>query len=49
MSKTISFTEPVLCTYDDNLSKSWFVYFDVTNDLTGDTTRKQFRGGINFF
>jgi integrase/recombinase XerD len=40
-------TEPKLCHYDYDLSKSWFVYFDFTDRLTLATVRKQFRGDIN--
>lgn len=43
----IIYTEPQLCNYDGDLSKPWFVYFDVTDPNTGVTIRKQFRGGIN--
>lgn len=45
----ITYTDPELCTYDGDTSQSWFVYFDVTNTLTGETKRKQFRGGINYW
>lgn len=44
--QSVSFTEPVLCHYDFNLEKSWFVYFDITNKLTGETRRVQKRGGL---
>lgn len=44
-----SWTEPMLCTYNFDLNKNWFVYFDYTDQLTGQTIRKQFRGGINGF
>lgn len=44
-----SWTEPKLCTYNLNLTKDWFVYFDYTDSLTGHVLRKQFRGGINAF
>jgi len=44
-----TWTDPVLCHYDFDLSKNWFVYFDITDSLTGDKQRKQFRGGINFY
>jgi integrase len=48
MSQSIfTWTEPELCHYNYDLSKSWFVYFDFTNTLTGQTIRKQFRGYIN--
>lgn len=49
MSDQISFTAPMLCHYDYDLKKSWFVYFDITNDVTSVTLRKQFRGGINYW
>lgn len=49
MAHTISWSEPELCSYGSDLSKSWFVYFTVRNDATGDEVRKQFRGGINTF
>lgn len=45
----VTFTEPQLCHYDLNIKKSWFVFFDITNTLTGETKRKQFRGGINYW
>lgn len=43
------FTAVELCTYDDDITKPWFVYFDITDRQTGITLRKQFRGGINFY
>ncbi len=49
MSERFSWTEPRLCTYNDNLDKGWFIYFDYTDHFTGHTIRKQFRGGINSF
>lgn len=49
MTNQISFTEPALCHYNHDLKRSWFVYFDVTNHVTGVTIRKQFRGGINYW
>lgn len=49
MSERFSYTEPKLCTYNDNLDKGWFVYFDYTDNLNKETLRKQFRGGINLF
>lgn len=48
MPTGISFSDVVLCTYDNDLTKPWFVYFDVTDHSTGITLRKQFRGGINY-
>lgn len=49
MSSKITYSKPVLCTYDNSLEKDWFVYFDVTDPSTGITKRKQFRGGINYW
>lgn len=48
MPTGISYTAVELCTYNQDISKPWFVYFDVTDLGTGATLRKQFRGGINF-
>jgi len=48
MPTGISFSEVVLCTYDNDITKPWFVYFDVTDHSTGITLRKQFRSGINY-
>ena len=45
----ITYTKPVLCTYDNSLEKEWFVYFDITDTLTNITKRKQFRNGINYY
>lgn len=45
----INFTEPCLCHYDYDMTEAWFIYFDITNELTGVTLRKQFRGGINYY
>lgn len=47
MQNKTSFTPPELCTYDNNLSKSWFVYFSFTDHLSQKTVRRQFRGDIN--
>lgn len=44
----ISFTAPELCSYDGDISRPWFVYFDIKDQATGITLRKQFRGGINY-
>lgn len=44
-----SWSEPKLCSYNYNLAKEWFVYFNYTDHLTGHILRKQFRGGINTF
>lgn len=44
----IKFTEPKLCSYGNDITRNdWFVYFDALNLLTGETLRKQYRGGIN--
>lgn len=48
MPDRFSYTEPQLCHYSFDLSRDWFVYFDFTDHLTGSTTRKQYRGGINY-
>lgn len=47
MSDRFTWTEPVLCTYNYDLSRPWFVYFDYTDTLTQTTIRRQFRGPIN--
>jgi len=44
-----SWTDPVVCHYGYDLTKSWFVYFDFTDDLTKRKKRFQFRGEINKF
>jgi integrase len=49
MNKDLTWTEPELCTYEGDTSKPWFVYFDITDQVTGETLRKQFRGGINYW
>lgn len=49
MIPSVTYTEPTLCTYDMDMSQAWFVYFDITNELTGITLRRQFRGGINYW
>lgn len=49
MPLLISYTEPVLCHYEFDLSQAWFVAFDITNANTGEVKRKQFRGGINYY
>lgn len=43
-----SYSDVELCTYGEDITKSWFVYFDFTDHSTGLTVRKQFRGGINY-
>lgn len=49
MPENLVFTEPELCHYDYDMSRSWFVYFSVTNELTGKNMRLQFRSDINKF
>ena len=49
MIQSVTYTEPVLYHYSYNLSKAWFVGFEITNESTGETKRKQFRGGINYW
>lgn len=49
MNRTVTYTTPQLCHYDYNLNRPWFVWFDITNQVTGETVRKQFRGDINGF
>jgi integrase len=44
----LSYTLPKLCDYNGDTSKSWFVWFDISDD-TGQSMRKQFRGGINYY
>jgi integrase len=45
----LNYTLPKLCTYEDDPSKPWFVWFDISDPDTGESTRKQFRGGINYY
>ena len=47
MSNNLTFTEPKLCHHDYDLTRSWFVHFRITNELTGKTIARQFRGDIN--
>lgn len=44
-----TWTEPVLCHYNYDIKKTWFVYFDFTDRLTLSTIRKQFRGDLYKF
>lgn len=48
MQHSATWTEPVLCHYNYNMAKSWFVHFTFTDHLLGQTVRKQYRNGINF-
>lgn len=48
MTEKVRYTEPVLCHHDYDLSKAWFVYFDITNNISGQVKRKQYRAGINY-
>ena len=47
MSDNLTFTEPVLCHFNHDLGRSWFVHFDCFSELTGKKVRRQFRGDIN--
>lgn len=49
MYQGITYTDPRLCDYGGDISKPWFVYFDITDHLTGITVRKQYRQGINYY
>lgn len=40
MSDRFTWTDPVLCSYSFDLSKEWFVYFDITDTETQITKRK---------
>jgi integrase len=44
---SITYTEPKLVHHNHDLSKIWFVWFDITNKITGEKIRKQFKSGIN--
>jgi integrase len=46
---SLYFSLPKLCDYDGDLSKAWFVWFDIEDPDTGQKSRKQFRGGINYY
>lgn len=53
--KLSEWTEPILCTYKNDLSQKWFVYFDFTDygilDEDGNfkTVRKQYRNKLNSY
>lgn len=47
MLNTVQFTEPILCHYNHDITKSWFVYFDAIHPQTNQKKRIQFRGSIN--
>lgn len=49
MKSEKNYSAPQLCDWALDLSKAWFIYFDITDPSTGITTRKQFRGGINYY
>lgn len=49
MTTLITWSEPELCTYDFDLSRQWFIYFTVRNELTGAEVRRQHRGNINTY
>lgn len=42
-----TWTEPVLCHYNYDMNRHWFVYFDFSDRLTLQTVRKQFRGDLH--
>lgn len=48
-SQRYQWTEPVLCHYNYDLSKEWYVFYQFTDLFTGQTIRKQNRGGINYY
>ena len=47
MSNRFKWSEPAICTWQEDTSKPWFIYFDFTDTQTGITKRLQFRGLIN--
>lgn len=47
MIDRFKWTDPLICTYQNNVSKPWFIYFDFIDTLTGASKRLQFRGLIN--
>lgn len=49
MNMPVTYTEPKLCDYKGDVTKPWFVYFEITNPATGQTITKQFRSGINYY
>jgi integrase len=49
MPERYIWTEPVLCHYNFDLSKKWFIYFSVTDTISEKTKKVQFRGLINRF
>jgi integrase/recombinase XerD len=42
-----TWTEPVLCHYNYDLKRTWFVYFDFTDRLTLQTLRRQYRADLH--
>lgn len=46
---TVTYTEPQLCDHGGDCSRPWFVYFEITNLVTGELSRQQHRGGINYY
>lgn len=46
---SVVYTEPQLCTYQGDMSQSWFVYFTIRDTETGESKPVQARGGINYF
>jgi integrase len=47
-SNKVTYTLPKLCDYNGDITKPWFVWFDIEDD-TGQSMRKQYRGGINYY
>jgi integrase len=47
MITRFKWSEPAICTWQEDTSKPWFIYFDFTDNQTGITKRLQFRGLIN--
>lgn len=49
MKSQIKFSKPKVHHFNYNLKKNWFVGFSITNQSSGITLYKQFRGGINYY
>ena len=47
MTDRFQFTEPMLCDYEGDTSRPWFVYFTVTDNFLHQSKRVQARGPIN--
>lgn len=48
MIPSITYTDVVLHHYNYDLKKPWFLYFEITNNLTGTKLRRQIRGGMHY-